>query len=950
MFSIPAAPAKQSVSDTINILSGRLHSATLLEDRRAAILGLRSFAKDFPASVASGALRSLIGSLAKDGDDVDTVKVVLETLLMLFNPNDDSPEASDEIVLWLADEFTQRQENITLLLGFLESTDFYPRLYSLQLLAAILSARTQRTEECVFTAPLGISHLVAALDDQREAVRNEAIGLLTGLTPTSAEIQKLVAFENAFERIFAIVETDGSLSEGGSAVEDCLILLANLLRRNASNQSLFRESGCMTRLGDLLRNVLKAQHPDGEVAAWAQVQRNRNMYAFLAVIRLFLAAGSAGVSQNQNAFWKHGLVYHVLQLAFSRDIGHVPIKAEALITCGDMIRNAQALQESFAQLTVPSPLQSPAAAGETPNGSDTVYVIDGLLDLILNTNDQLMFDLRFAACECLKAYLSNHSEVRLHFLNRAIDGYQEGSNESANILTVLLRPDSGAVAADPYRQWFATAIAFHLLHDNAAAKAKALGLTEGDSEKGEEVVTCIQTVTAHLISGIGRGDDPRSLVGYLMLLLGWMFEDMDAVNDFLAEGSNVQSLIQAVSQPLPTGAELVQGLSAMLLGVAYEFSTKDSPIPRATLHSILTSRLGRDRYLDRLSTLRAHPLIRDFEVTPQKHGASSPNGLPDVFFDAVFVEFFKDSYSRIARAIDRAPELEISVVANGIQRGISRELVDSLRDQVEDRDRALEEAKAKTVSLEELLEQRQAEQRHSSEWAALELSKLRGAYETLQRAHETELRALQSQQSAKEADYQKNLAQARKTAQAETDRAQLRTEAEAADLRATISRLEVDLIKVSARKRLHGVAAEPAKHCVFADGTGGGPQANKSNADDVKALQKEHSRLVAEQVSGRQKAEERGRELETRLDQAKAAITETECKAKAVSVPSRRASSKRINPCQAETARLDATKSRDAAQSELDDLLMVFGDLEEKAARYKASRIESRGRRYGKKR
>ena len=354
-----------------------------------------------------------------------------------------------------------------------------------------------------------------------------------------------------------------------------------------------------------------------------------------------------------------------------------------------MIRNAQPLQESFAQLTVPSPLQGPAAAREMPKDNDTIYVIDGLLDLILNTHDQLVFDLRFAAYECLKAYLSNHSEVRLHFLSRAINGYLEGSSESANILTVLLRPSSGTATADPYRQWFAAAIAFHLLHDNAAAKAKALGLTEGDSQKGEEVVSSIQTITAHLISGIGRRDDPRSLVGYLMLLLGWMFEDMDAVNDFLAEGSNVQSLIQVVLQPLPAEADLVRGLSAMLLGVAYEFSTKDSPIPRATLHSILTSRLGRDSYLDRLSTLRAHTLIRDFEVTPQKHGSSSPNGLPSVYFDAVFIEFFKDSYSRIARAIDRAPELEISVVANGVQRGISRELVDSLRGQVEDKDRAL---------------------------------------------------------------------------------------------------------------------------------------------------------------------------------------------------------------------------------------------------------------------
>ena len=86
MFTIASTPAKQSVTETISTLASRLSSSTLLEDRRAAILGLRSFAKDYPASVASDALRGLITSLSKDGEDVDTVKVVLETLLMLFNP------------------------------------------------------------------------------------------------------------------------------------------------------------------------------------------------------------------------------------------------------------------------------------------------------------------------------------------------------------------------------------------------------------------------------------------------------------------------------------------------------------------------------------------------------------------------------------------------------------------------------------------------------------------------------------------------------------------------------------------------------------------------------------------------------------------------------------------------------------------------------------------------
>ena len=114
-------PPLQTATHTIETLSARLQSATLLEDRRAAILGLRSFAKQYPASVASGSLRELIATLRRDGvgekgsskkeagegtGDVDTIRLVLETLLMLFNPDSNSPEAGDEIGLFLADEFS----------------------------------------------------------------------------------------------------------------------------------------------------------------------------------------------------------------------------------------------------------------------------------------------------------------------------------------------------------------------------------------------------------------------------------------------------------------------------------------------------------------------------------------------------------------------------------------------------------------------------------------------------------------------------------------------------------------------------------------------------------------------------------------------------------------------------------------------------------------------------
>ena len=71
----------------------------------------------------------------------------------------------------LTDSLDQRQENITILLHLLDRPEFFSRLYSLQLISAISTARPERTQECVYTAPLGVTRLVAVLDDQRGAVR-----------------------------------------------------------------------------------------------------------------------------------------------------------------------------------------------------------------------------------------------------------------------------------------------------------------------------------------------------------------------------------------------------------------------------------------------------------------------------------------------------------------------------------------------------------------------------------------------------------------------------------------------------------------------------------------------------------------------------------------------------------------------------------------------------------
>ncbi|CZR52065.1 related to transport protein USO1 [Phialocephala subalpina] len=890
MFAIASAPAKQSVSETITTLSARLASATLLEDRRAAILGLRSFAKEYPASVASDALRGLIGSLSKDSEDVDTVKVTLETLLMLFNPNENSPEASEEISLWLADEFTQRQDNITLLLDFLDTQDFYSRLYSLQLLIAILSSRTDRTEECIFTAPLGISRLVAVLDDKRDAIRNEALSLLTYLTPNSTELQKRVAFEDAFDRIFNIIHSEGSLLHGDRIVEDCLILLVNLLGKNVSNQSFFREAGCVSKVAKLIGDVVKEQNTEVEVAEWAKVQRNRNIYALLRVLRLFLVTGGAGTQANQQSFFQHGVLYQVLLLAFSRAT-EMHIKAEALITCADLIRGNPTLQEGFSQFRVTSVLDEPLEEGQKPGNQNEipeVYVIDGLLDLTLSIPLTAAFDCRLAACECIKAYFYEHPVIRKHFLRRAIDGHTAGADETANVLTTLLQPLDVQLSNDPYRYWFAAVILFHLIFEDANAKALAMKVTEGDASEGEEVVTCIQTLTGNLIIGIQKSVDERVLVAYLMLLCGWLFEDPDGVNDFLGEGSNLQSLVQAAMGSVGDGV-IVPGLCALLVGIIYEFSTKDSPVPRTTIQPIITGQMGREKYIDKIKQFRSHDLIRNYEVLPQKLSSAVAGGLPEVYFDQTFVDFAKDNSSRLRRAIDREPGFEIPVITNGIQKGISREMVDSLRSQLAEKSNVLQKVEEDLVSVGRQLEQEQAAHRKAKETATVELARIRHVNEALQKHHEEDLKKLHADQNREAQDHQQQLEDIQKTAAANAERTRKRTDAEIADLQTTVRKLEADLEK-----------------------------ANKNHVQDLQTAHDEYTANKAEQAARLQRAEEKAKDLEASIAAADFKVTKVE------------------------VSLAEKEQEKQSVQGELDDLLMVFGDLEDKVKEYK-ERLQALG-------
>ncbi|THW44350.1 hypothetical protein D6D21_04917 [Aureobasidium pullulans] len=763
------APIKQTAGDTIATLSSRLSSATLLEDRRAAILGLRSFAKQYPASVASGSLRDLIAvlrtdglGLTKDGEgDVDTVRLVLETLLMLFEPDRESAEASEDIALWLADEFSQaqRQDNITILLDLLDQPDYYARIYSIQLLTAVSAARPERTQECILQAPLGTARLVGVLDDGRDAVRNAALLLLVDLTNVSqTELQKLIAFEDAFQRTFNLIQAEGGLSEGGIVAQDCLSLLANLIRHSHSNQALFRESGCIPRLIDLIK---QASTPPDDENDFSRSDREKNAWGLLAVLRLFLERGELGTKQNQDVFWRSGVLHLVLTLAFDeRAAPH--IRMNALKTCADAIIFNAPLQEAFASFQVPVTSETPAPVNGVAGKSQqkTMYVIEALLNLVLSASSARTLDLRSAGCSLIKAYFHGHDRIKLHFLQRAIAGYTEGEEEDINILSTLLNgPQLGPATPDPPRFAFASDITCQLLFNLQDAKAMLMGVSEGDAEKGEDVITAIQTLSGHLLSSLQNDFDPQISISYLSLLITFLFDEPAAVNDCLAEGSSLMGVLidnallaansQVAADPIKS---LLPGLCAILLGTIYEFSTKDSPIPRRTLHPLLTSKLGRQKYFDALMQFRQNPIIRDSEfLAPEIEGAA-------ILFDDEFVDWFKDEYGRLKRVIDREPGIE---VVRPSDVGVDRDVLDDLREKIKTRDDKLQQIEQDDLAAKQKADQAEAEYRHqlqslqsSQRSMEAEVERVKRINEALQRDHDLELQRVSGELRSQLAQFQ----------------------------------------------------------------------------------------------------------------------------------------------------------------------------------------------------
>jgi intracellular protein transport protein USO1 len=241
----------QTAQDTIGRLADRLSPSTLLADRRAAVLSLKGLARDHKQDIGERALDGLLEVLENDAEiDGDIAKGVLETLHALCD-TEDAKAGSKELGFKHTDQVLASDRSTHKFFSLLADSTFYVRFATLQLLASLLQNRRQVVQGYFLKAPAGPSSVISVLEDKREIIRNgesghfdddtratlhiEAMVMVQSLISQSADIQKVLAFEGAFEKLFNTVRQEGGV-EGGVVVQDALACVDGLLRYNTSNQ------------------------------------------------------------------------------------------------------------------------------------------------------------------------------------------------------------------------------------------------------------------------------------------------------------------------------------------------------------------------------------------------------------------------------------------------------------------------------------------------------------------------------------------------------------------------------------------------------------------------------------------------------------------------------------------------------------------------------------------
>lgn len=619
----------------------------------------------------------LINILQTDRSDSEILGYALDTLYNVIcndeeeEQDENAQKQADDLGLQFTDTFVQDPEHVTLLLTLLEEFDFHVRWPGVKLLTALLKNQGPQIQGIILVSPMGVSRLMDLLADSREVIRNDGLLLLQQLTKGNAAIQKIVAFENAFERLLDIITEEGS-SDGGIVVEDCLLLLLNLLKNNSSNQNFFKEGSYIQRM--------KPWFEVGDDNSGWSAQKVTNLHLMLQLVRVMVSpVNSPGATAScQKSMFQCGLLQQLCTILMATGVP-ADILTETINTVSEVIRGSQVNQDYFASVNAPSNPPRPA-------------IVVLLMSMV---NERQPFVLRCAVLYCFQCFLYKNQKGQGEIVATLLPSTIDANSISAGQLLC-----GGLFSADSLSNWCAAVALAHALQDNLTQKEQLLRVQLATS-LGKPPVSLLQQCTNIL----SQGSKVQTRVGLLMLLCTWISNCPIAVTHFLHNQENVPFLTAQISENLGEDERLVQGLCALLLGICIYYN--DNSLENYTkekLKQLIEKRIGKENFVEKLCFITKHELYSRAAQKPQPVFPSPEQML----FDHEFTKLVKELEGVITKAVHKSSEEEKK--EEEVKKTLEQHdnIVTQYKELIREQDAQLQELKEQVASMTSQNEQLQA--------------------------------------------------------------------------------------------------------------------------------------------------------------------------------------------------------------------------------------------------
>ncbi|XP_037042026.1 general vesicular transport factor p115 [Bradysia coprophila] len=642
VLGAPEPEEQQSGAETVERLVDRVATATLLDDRRDACRALKALSRKYRIEVGAQGMPALLQVLQMDKADCEIIGYALDTLCNVtsqeqFDEEADNPTVTVNVGEQFTEMFIKSQENVTVVLDFLEEFEFKVRWPAIKLLTGLLANKHKEIQEIVLVSPMAVSKLMDLLIDSREVIRNDALLLLIQLTKGNANIQKIVAFESAFDRLFDVIREEGG-TDGGIVVEDCLILMLNLLRNNSSNQQFFKEGSYIQRLAPMF-----IMPPEIDEVGLSP-QKVSNMHCMLQIVRALVSPSNSqvNISSCQKTMRTCGLLEAMCNILMGSGVP-AEILSETINCVGEVIRGDMTNQEYFGSIMAPSNPPRPA-------------IVVLLMSMV---NEKQPLALRCSVLYCFECFLYRNEIGQTNLIQTLLPSSSDVSTLTAGQLLC-----GGLFSTDSLANWFASVSLMHGLIENPVQKEQLLRVLLATSVNSSPI-SLLQQCTTLLQQGNYKF---QSKIGLLMLLSTWQCHCQLAVKAFLSAPGSIAYLIAQISANEHDENEfLVQGLCAFLMGICIQFNDNSvTNYKREDLCQLLVKRIGLELYNKKLGEVSKHESYSRAAKQPQINIKNAG----DLMLDFEFCKLFKALEAVIVKTVSgigKEPNLtELSHEASGL--------------------------------------------------------------------------------------------------------------------------------------------------------------------------------------------------------------------------------------------------------------------------------------------